>query len=153
MPQLKIEQLLPITIDTAWDFFSSPANLNVITPESMRFTIISELPDKIYSGLLIHYKISPLPFTRFNWTTKITDVEDPFFFADEQIKGPYKLWRHEHMFEIVPGGVKITDTVTYEIGKSFLGWIAGKLFVHKKVKKIFSFRKKKLDELFPKGFK
>ena len=149
MADFKSEQFLPTTIDKAWDFFSSPGNLNLITPENMRFTIKTELPEKIFTGLLISYKVSPAPLVRFNWTTKNTDVTEPFYFIDEQIRGPYKIWRHEHQFREINGGVLMTDIVTYEIGKSFLGWLAGKLFVHRKVREIFDYRYAKLEELFP----
>lgn len=150
MTEFKSEQFLPTTIGEAWDFFSSPGNLNLITPENMRFTIKSELPEKVFSGLLISYKVSPSPLLRFNWTTKITDVNEPFYFIDEQIHGPYKIWRHEHLFREVSGGILVTDIVTYEIGKSFFGWMAGKLFVHRKVKEIFRYRHSKLEVLFQK---
>lgn len=151
MTILRQEQILPISIEQAWDFFSSPANLNIITPESMKFSFQSKLPENIYSGLVIHYKISPFPFMRVKWTTKITDVEKHVFFADEQLKGPYAYWRHEHYFTRVDGGVKITDIVNYKIGKSMFGWIAGKLFVHNRVKEIFKFRREKLVDLFSKS--
>ena len=150
MAQFKSEQFLPTTIDKAWDFFSSPGNLNLITPENMRFTIKTELPEKVFTGLLISYKVSPVPLIRFNWTTKITGVNEPYYFIDEQIRGPYKIWRHEHQFREINGGVLMTDIVTYEIGKYFFGWLAGKLFVHRKVKEIFNYRYSKLEELFPK---
>jgi ligand-binding SRPBCC domain-containing protein len=149
MTHFKSEQFLPATIGKAWDFFSSPVNLNLITPENMRFTIKTELPEKVFTGLLISYRVSSAPLIYFNWTTKITDVNEPFYFIDDQIRGPYKSWRHEHQFREVPGGVMMTDIVTYKIGKSFFGWIAGKLFVHRKVKEIFAYRHAKLKELFP----
>lgn len=116
----------------------------------MHFKIKSAVPEKIYTGLLISYHVSPLPFLKFNWVTKITGVDEPFTFTDEQIKGPYKIWQHQHQFHAVEGGVLMKDIVRYEIGKSFFGWIAGKLFVHRKVKKIFDYRHAKLELLFPK---
>lgn len=142
------EQFLPVTIEQAWDFFSNPKNLDEITPAAMSFHIISDLPDKVYEGLIIKYKIKPMLNIPVTWITRISMVNAPFCFMDEQLKGPYKVWKHEHHFKSVDGGVLMTDILNYDIGKGIIGSIAGKLFVHKKVKEIFEFRRKKLEELF-----
>ena len=143
-------QILPIGLDLAWDFFSSPKNLNEITPNDMVFKITSDVPEKMYEGLFITYKISPFLGIQLDWCTEITHVKDRQFFVDEQRKGPYNIWHHEHHFKEAPGGVLMTDKLYYDIGKSVFGWIAGKLFVHKKVKAIFEYRYKQLEELFSK---
>ncbi len=151
MKKLISTQVLPIDIDTAWKFFSSPKNLNEITPEDMTFKITSEVPEEMYEGLFITYKISPFLGIKMDWCTEITHVRDKLFFVDEQRKGPYNIWHHEHHFKTVPEGVLMTDILHYDIGKSFLGSIAGALFVHKKVESIFNYRYKKLESLFPKN--
>ena len=84
------------------------------------------------------------------WVTEITHIMEGKYFVDEQRKGPYKTWHHEHHFEEVDGGVMMTDILHYDIGKSLFGWIAGKLFVHKKVSEIFDFRFKALESYFKK---
>ncbi len=150
MNRLKQEQFLPITLDKAWDFFATPKNLNEVTPEDMVFEITSELPDKMYEGLIITYKIKPMLNIPLNWCTEITHIKDHFFFVDEQRKGPYNIWHHEHHFKAVEGGVLMTDILHYDIGMSIFGWIAGQLFVHKKVKQIFKFRYKTLESYFNK---
>ena len=150
MKILKQEQFLPITPQQAWDYFSTPKNLNEITPPKMTFKITSILPKKMYEGLMITYKVAPLPNIPLNWCTEITHIKEPFYFVDEQRKGPYNIWHHEHHFAETKGGVMMTDLLHYDIGKSIFGWIAGKLFVDKMVKEIFEFRTKRLDEIFAK---
>lgn len=145
---LKQEQFLPITLEEAWDFFSNPVNLNEITPDYMTFEITSKLPAKMYAGMMITYRIKPLLNIPINWCTEITHVDNGNYFIDEQRKGPYRIWHHEHHFKSVKGGVCMTDLLYYDIGKSIFGWIAGKLFVHKKVKDIFEYRRKKLEVIF-----
>lgn len=149
MKTLKTETFLPLSIREAWDFFSSPKNLNAITPEDMVFEITSIVPEKMYNGLFITYKIAPVLNIPLDWVTEITHIEEPYFFVDEQRKGPYRIWHHEHHFKETEGGVIMTDILYYDIGKSFLGWIAGKLFVDKKVEGIFRYREEKLKKLFP----
>lgn len=149
MKVLKSELILPITIQQAWDFFSSPKNLNEISPEDVVFIIISEVPDKMYEGLFITYKISPLLGIPLDWVTEITHVHEPYYFVDEQRKGPYKFWHHEHHFKKVAGGVLMTDILHYEVGMSFIGSLAELFFVDKKVNEIFAYRTEKLKRLFP----
>jgi len=150
MYKLKQEQFLPISLEAAWDFFATPKNLNEVTPSDMVFEITSDLPEKIYEGLIITYKIKPMFNISINWCTEISHIKDRVFFVDEQRKGPYSIWHHEHHFQEMEGGVLMTDILYYDIGKSFFGWIAGKLFVHKKIKQIFSYRYKTLETYFEK---
>ena len=132
MRKLKQEQLLPITLDEAWEFFATPKNLNVVTPGELIFEITSELPETMYEGLIITYRIKPMLNISLNWCTEITHIREKQFFVDEQRKGPYNVWHHEHHFKAVEGGVLMTDILHYDIGKSIVGWVAGKMFVHKK---------------------
>jgi ligand-binding SRPBCC domain-containing protein len=148
MSLLKQTQFLPISLEEAWSFFATPRNLNEVTPKDMNFTITSDLPEKMYEGLMITYKLKPMWGISITWWTEITHINEPQYFVDEQRKGPYKIWHHEHHFTAVEGGVLMTDILYYEIGMSFLGWIAGHLFVHKKVKQIFSHRYHLLESLF-----
>jgi len=150
MKHLQFEQFLPISLEEAWDFFSSPKNLNRITPGDVKFKILNEVPEKMYPGTMIMYDISPFLNIHFNWVTEITIVKDHEYFVDEQRKGPYRIWHHEHHFAKADGGVLMTDKLYYSIGKSIFGWLAGKLFIHKKVAAIFEYRKKQLEELFGK---
>jgi ligand-binding SRPBCC domain-containing protein len=149
MKYLEFEHLLPMTLDEAWTFFSSPANLNLITPKEMDFKILDILPAEMYEGMLIRYKIKPMLNIPLDWVTEITKVVDKVYFIDEQRKGPYRIWHHEHHFKVVDGGVLMTDKLYYDIGMSFLGNIVGALWVDKQVQNIFTYRKTKLDELFP----
>ena len=149
MYQLKRTQFIPADLQTCWDYFSSPLNLKEITPPSMGFIVKSEVPEKMYEGLMIAYTVKPLAGIPMNWVTEIKTVKDLAFFVDEQRVGPYKIWHHEHHFQEVNGGVLMTDILHYDIGKGPFGWIAGKLFVHKRIEEIFTYRTQKLNTLFP----
>jgi len=147
MHSLKQEQFLPVTLDEAWHFFATPKNLNEVTPKDMVFEITSELPDTMYEGLLIHYRLKPMGNISINWCTEITHIKEKDYFVDEQRVGPYKIWHHEHHFKSVTGGVLMTDILHYDIGKFVFGWLAGILFVHKKVANIFKFRFNALEAM------
>ena len=140
MYTLTYSQNLPLTLEQAWEFISSPKNLKTITPEFMGFDIISSIEEKMYAGMIIQYKVRPILHIPIHWVTEITHVQEPFFFVDEQRFGPYSLWHHQHHFKAIPGGVCMEDIVHYKIPFAFLGDIAQTLFVKKQLKGIFDHR-------------
>lgn len=138
---LKTVQVLPISLEAAWDFFSSPANLKEITPANLGFNIVSKHHgSKMYPGQIIEYTVRPVLNIPLYWMTEITHVEDLKYFVDEQRYGPYSMWHHQHHFKEVPGGVEMTDIVHYKMPFWFFGDIANTLFIKKQLKEIFDYR-------------
>ena len=136
-------------MEQAWDFFSSPANLQRITPPEMGFEINSRFHGlRMYPGQLIEYKVRPLLGIPLYWMTEITQVQEPVYFIDQQRFGPYNFWHHQHHFKAIPGGVEMTDIVHYRIPFGLLGDLANWLFVKKKLQGIFQYRYKAVEELF-----
>jgi len=142
------KQQLPIGIEVAWDFFSTPENLAKITPDKMSFDVTSEYSPKVYQGQIITYKIGVLPGKVTNWVTEITHMVEQKYFVDEQRFGPYKMWHHEHFFEKNDLGVMMIDKVSYKIPFGLIGRMANKFFIEKQLRNIFSYRYNKLNELF-----
>jgi ligand-binding SRPBCC domain-containing protein len=149
---LKFSQNIPISLPEAWDFFSSPMNLAKITPPEMAFTVTSALAadQKMYPGMIITYKVSPLTGIKLNWMTEITQVAEQQYFIDEQRFGPYQFWHHQHHFKAIDGGVQMDDILTYGLPFGIIGQAANSLFVANKLQEIFSFRTQKVNELFGK---
>jgi len=143
------EQFVPALIDDVWDFFSSPKNLDALTPANLKFQIVTPNLGKMYQGQLIAYRISMFPGVWMKWLTEIRHVREREYFVDEQRFGPYQFWYHEHLFESVPGGVRMTDRVTYRVGFGPFGWIAHRLFVGPMLRKIFAYRTEAVERLFP----
>ena len=144
-------QLIPTSIDLLWDFISSPLNLKRITPAYMGFDVISkELPEKMYAGMIIAYRVSPLMGIKTTWVTEITHVQELKYFVDEQRVGPYKMWHHQHLIEQVEGGILMTDIIDYQPPFGFFGAIANKMIIKKTLEEIFNYRTKKLEEIFGK---
>lgn len=146
---LETVQFLPISMETAWDFFSSPKNLQKITPKDLDFKILDDFRDeKMYPGQIINYIVKPILGIPMRWTTEIKHVEYQKFFVDEQRFGPYSFWHHKHFFKVVPGGVEMRDMVHYALPLGVLGQFAHWLFVRKMLKGIFEFRFKTLEDYF-----
>ena len=153
MPFYQFEQTqkIPASVDTVWDFISSPNNLKEITPSYLGFLVTSKSAEnKMYPGMIITYKVSPLFGIKLSWMTEITQVKDKDYFVDEQRVGPYKLWHHQHKIVAIEGGVLMTDIVTYQPPFGFLGAIANTLIIKNKLKKIFDFRTVAVEKRFGK---
>ena len=138
---IKTVQVLKMSMEEAWDFFSSPKNLEKITPSHLGFKIISKHHgDKMYAGQIIEYIVKPVLGIPIYWMTEITQVSEKKYFIDEQRFGPYSLWHHQHHFKQTAEGIEMTDIVHYKLPLGILGDIAHFLFVKKQLKGIFDHR-------------
>ncbi|MFD1096070.1 SRPBCC family protein [Salegentibacter chungangensis] len=145
---LHTRQKLPISVEEAWNFLSSPENLKTITPDYMGFDIISNNAETMYPGQIIQYVVTPIAGIKTKWVTEITHVREPEYFVDEQRFGPYTLWHHKHFIKEIEGGIEMEDIVDYKLPFGILGRLAHPFLVAPKLKEIFSYRKEKLKELF-----
>jgi ligand-binding SRPBCC domain-containing protein len=131
-------------IDEVFSFFSDARNLESLTPNFLRFNITTAPKGRIQKGSIIEYRLRVHGIPIF-WRTRITGYASPTFFRDEQVRGPYRYWVHEHYFEKTERGTKIIDFVRYQ---PFGGRITNYLFVQRDVESIFRFRQSKLLEIF-----
>jgi ligand-binding SRPBCC domain-containing protein len=144
-------QLIPAPLEKVWAFFVDPANLPRITPPNMQFVVLSpSRGDRIYAGELIEYKLRPLPWLRTRWLTEITQVEEGHYFVDEQRRGPYDLWHHQHHFRKIEGGVEMTDLVHYSVPLGPLGDLANAFFVRRRLEEVFLYRRQQVEAIFGK---
>jgi len=148
---IKSIQKIPASLEQTWDFYSNHANLQAITPAYMKFKVISQNEgEKRFSGQIIEYKVRPLMNIPLYWKTEIRNVTAPAYFMDEQRKGPYTLWQHQHFFKAIEGGTEMTDMVIYKNPLWIIGEIANSLFIKNKLRKIFEYRFSKMEEIFGK---
>ena len=146
---LTARQKIPVSVEKAWDFFSSPENLEKLTPSEMNFKITSGVPNKAYPGQIICYTVTIIKGVRVSWVTEITQVKQYQFFIDEQRFGPYKMWHHEHFFEAIDdNSCWISDKVSYKLPLGILGRIAHFAFVQRQLKSIFEYRSSQITVLF-----
>jgi ligand-binding SRPBCC domain-containing protein len=136
---------LPRPLDEVFPFFADAANLERITPDFLRFRIVSPQPVEMKVGATIDYelRVHGIPLT---WTSEISVWEPPFRFVDRQIRGPYRLWHHEHLFRADGDHTVCTDLVDYAVPG---GRLVNALFVRRDVERIFDHRTRVLEELFP----
>lgn len=129
-----------------FDFFADAGNLERITPPQLNFHIITPLPVDLKEGALIEYDLVLRGFP-IHWRTLISKWDPPFEFIDEQIKGPYKQWIHQHIFtELAGGETEIKDFVRYRLPFEPLGDVMH-FMVRKELERIFDFRQKAVEEI------
>jgi ligand-binding SRPBCC domain-containing protein len=150
--KLQWESDLSVDLNTIWEFFSNPENLNRLTPDEVEFRIdFISYPGNMYPGMMVKYKIAPFPlkWISFTWVAEIKQVKSQLYFIDEQRFGPFAFWYHEHRFEQLPNDkVKIIDLLVYKLPFGFVGRLVDQLIIGKFINRIFSERKKLLEKIF-----
>lgn len=142
---LSTELVVERPIRDVFEFFSDAENLEVITPECLHFRIMTPTPIKICKGALIDYRLK-LHGIPFKWRTEIESWEPPYRFTDQQLRGPYKKWFHEHTFESLgPNRTLAKDRVHY-IPR--LEVLTHRFFVKPDLIKIFTYRQQQLAKIF-----
>lgn len=144
---LAFAQQVARPLPEVFDFFSRAENLEVLTPPWLNFKILDVTPQPIQQGTLINYSLR-VHGILLRWASEITKWEPPHCFVDLQLRGPYKIWRHEHRFQARDGGTLISDTISLALPLGFLGQLAYKIKVQSDVQQIFAFRENKIHTLF-----
>ena len=145
----KTVQIIPVSLQEAWAFFSNPSNLPLITPVAMSFNIISKYHgDNLYPGQILEYQVAPVAGIKMYWMTEITHVEEYKYFVDEQRFGPYAMWHHQHFFRTVKDGIEMTDIIHYKNPFGFIGSAIDPFLTKPRLKKIFDYRRTKIEEVF-----
>lgn len=150
MHELRVEQIIPRPLEEVFPFFETPENLEAITPPLLHFRIVTPRPIRMTKDAIIDYrlKIRGVPV---RWRTRILDYNPPLRFVDSQIKGPYRVWIHEHVFERIPaergGGTLMRDIVRYELPLAPLSSVVHRWLVRPDLEKIFAYRREAVERL------
>jgi ligand-binding SRPBCC domain-containing protein len=138
--QLYRRQYLAISIQEGWTYFSSPYNLNAITPDFFHVTVTSKVPEAIYGGLMISYRMIAVFGIPMTWLSEVSHCEEPKRFVYQQRIGPFKFWSHEVRLTEVQDGILLEDIIFYVMPWGILGWLANKLVIAHRLEQIFDTR-------------
>lgn len=140
----RIEQAFDLPPSAVFPFFADVTNLERITPPFLRFRVLTPTPVEIGEGTILDYRLR-VRGVPVRWRTLIRAWEPPHRFVDEQIRGPYRRWIHEHRFEEVAGGTRMIDEIDYAAPG---GRLVERFLVDRDVERIFAFRARFLDRSF-----
>jgi len=140
--RLECEVLVPRRREEVFAFFADCRNLELLTPDELRFRILTPNAHETHEGLRIDYRLS-LHGIRFRWQSEIPVWDPPVRFVDVQVRGPYRRWIHEHRFRETDGGTLVSDRVDYDVlgGGLVNGWL-----VAPQLRRIFAYRRERLLE-------
>ncbi len=141
---LETRLFLPQPLTIVFSFFADAGNLEIITPPWLRFAILTPLPITMRIGARIEYRLR-LRGIPMRWQSEITAWDPPHRFVDEQRRGPYRKWVHEHTFAERDGGSEVSDFVRYTAPG---GRLVNSLLVRRAVRRIFEYRIRALRALF-----
>lgn len=142
--EFQTELWLSPSPEKLFPFFADAGNLNFITPPWLHFRMVPPRPTAMRAGTLIDYQLR-VRGLRLRWRTLIQEWQPPHRFVDEQVRGPYRLWVHEHTFEPHAGGTLARDVVRYAVP---FDWLLHRWFVRPDIEKIFRYRAGTLTGLF-----
>jgi len=145
MYTLEKEQLVTASLDRCWDFLKNPENLNLITPPDLHFRIVSSVPEDMFDGLLIEYRISIPLLGVQKWLAEIKHIRPKQSFVDEQRIGPYRFWYHYHELTSTPGGVMLLDRVHYSVPYGVFGRFFHTIFIRRTLQRIFAYRQSRIS--------
>ena len=138
------ELFVPRSLAEVFEFFADPRNLEELTPDWLSFNVLTPDPIPMAVGTTIDYRLAwhGIPL---RWRSEIAAWEPPHRFVDRQLRGPYRLWHHEHQFEEVEGGTNVIDRVECAV---WGGALAVNLGVRRDVERIFAYRSQRLAKIF-----
>ena len=141
---LDMSHWLPRRPDEVFDFYADAFNLEQLTPPWLRFEVVTSPPITMQAGVEIDYRLR-LHGLSMKWRSRITAWEPPHRFVDEQLRGPYRRWVHEHTFAPSDGGTLVRDQIQYAM---LGGWLADRLLVRRDLRQIFDYRQRRLADIF-----
>lgn len=144
--RLERAHVVPRPLDEVFAFFTDAGNLELLTPQFLRFRILTPSPIRLAAGTLIEYRLQLFRIS-FHWRTRIETFEPKRRFTDVQLAGPYRRWHHLHEFVEVPDGTRVRDVVDYELPLGLLGTVAHELFVRRTLAWIFDYRRTRVAEI------
>lgn len=144
MPVFEASVRLAAPPAVVFPFFADAFNLEELTPPWLRFQVVTPRPIAMAKGVRIDYRlrVHGLPM---RWTSEITDWNPDRSFVDEQVRGPYRLWRHRHAFRPDGAGTIAEDLVEYAV---LGGALVDRLLVRPDLERIFAFRRHALERRF-----
>ncbi len=146
--RLYYSQVIPASLESAWEFFSLPGNLDRITPEWLKFQIRFSCGDKMYPGMIVEYTIRAIAGIPMRWVTEITHVDKPYMFVDEQRLGPYRFWHHQHLFREAGQGTEVVDLVHYSLPWGNLARPVHYFLIRSRLEEIFAYRQRSLAKIW-----
>ncbi len=144
---LHARQWLPRKPAEVYAFMSDCRHMNLVLPQWVRLHVVNDKPAKLAAGVTYDYRFT-LHGLPMRWRTRITDCDAPHAFVDEQARGPYASFRHEHRFVPLDGGTVVHDTIRYRPPGGPLAPLINSAWVRRDLRNLFTVRHRRLIDLY-----
>lgn len=143
------QQLIYANRQEVWHYLSRTRHLLDLTPSEFHLRIVNqEIPDHLEKGMRITYTMVFLGFIRTHWVSEITALEKCIYFIDEQAKGPFRYWRHEHRLEDHPKGTLMTDHIQVEVPYGWMGTLLYHVWIKHQLDRNMEYRTQVIQNTF-----
>jgi ligand-binding SRPBCC domain-containing protein len=137
--QFVAESVIRATPERVFAFHELPDALTRLTPAWIDARVIAN-PASLQPGSRAIIDIAVAPLLRLRTEAVHTVYEPPFLFEDRQLKGPFRVWKHRHIFTPVETGTRLTDSIEFEPPFGFLGRRFAPWLVLPRLRKLFAYR-------------
>jgi len=151
MSRVERTTLINGSTELVFQFHDDPRNLLKILPPYLRVDIV-EVPKKLKRGAVLKYAMHVGPL-RFDWTGEVVEYEAPSQFVDIQAEGPFKNYRHTHVFVPEGAGTRMTDTIEYELPLGPLAELANRIHFQSRLEEVLEHGQQITRTLLEKGRK
>lgn len=149
MPRFEYETRLDCPPAAIFDYLLRPANVARIADPSTGLSITSG-PEIVEVGSQIAFQI--VVFGRVQASVhQIVELVRPERVIEEQIQGPLKSWRQQHLYEPAGDGVRMIDIIEFEPPGGLLGFVATPERIVSSLEDGFFARQQKLERLVAAG--
>jgi len=135
---LRMTTVIDAPIDETFAFFSKAGNLGLLTPAAMKFRIVGRVPP-MAEGAVMTYRVR-VGLLPIRWRTRIVSWDPGRSFADVQEAGPYRVWRHDHVFSAQDGRTVMEDRVYYTPRVGLIARLANRVLVAPGLRDVFKYR-------------
>jgi ligand-binding SRPBCC domain-containing protein len=146
MPLFRRSIDIKAPVENVFTFHLDPANLERVSPpgSQTRVVSVSVTPLRVGARVTVRSVQMGMPVTL---EAEIIALEENRMFEDQQVRGPFKSWRHRHLFEPIPDGTRLTDEVEFEVPGGLAGRLVGQGMVMAQMEKAFAHRQEQTKRL------
>lgn len=137
--RLVFESLIAAPPERVFAFHALPDALERLTPPWAGSRVIEQAQAVgVGNRTISEIRVAPWIWVRSEFVH--VECERPHLFVDEQVRGPFRSWRHEHRFDAVEAGTLLRDVLLFEPPFGFVGrWVAP-LVIVPRLRKLFAYR-------------
>lgn len=130
---------VPTSAQALFDWHEAPGAFQRLTPPREPVRVLKQVGG-IRDGAQVSVRVGIWPFA-LRWDLEHRDYHYGESFTDQQVRGPFRSWRHVHrMVPTGPDSCIREDRIEYELPFGLLGDLAARFIVEPKLNRLFAFR-------------